>query len=281
MGDYIRRLLIAAIMLLFVSLLFLGGRHSNAQTPSISEKTSEWTWPSEGIISDTFNSRNGTHKGIDIAGDLGNNVFVVEEGEVTRSYYSQSYGNVIFVKHPSGLETVYAHLNKRLVSEKDKVEKGELIGKMGNTGHSSGVHLHFEIHNKEWTITKENAINPLLVLGDVEVGQTVRIAKTKEDGDHAVRQVEEPKKEEKPVSSLKLELLLEEEQNVEKSKKDTNVEAQKEEQAVPEENVFTSIVPYKKTNYNVKSSIHFYEEEEVPIKDNQKKIHQSISRYLN
>lgn len=181
MGDYIRRVLIAAIMLLFISLLFLGGRHSQAQSNSIPERTKEWTWPSDGVITDIFNTRNGNHKGIDIAGELGTDIFVVDDGIVVRSYYSQSYGHAIFVKHANGLETVYAHLNERFVQENDKVLKGELIGKMGNTGHSSGVHLHFEIHEKEWTIHKENAIDPITVFGEMEVGQTVEVLKQVED----------------------------------------------------------------------------------------------------
>lgn len=123
MGDYIRRILIAAIMLLFISLLFLGGKHSQAQSFSLAERTKTWTWPSEGIITDTFNTRNGAHKGIDIAGNLGEDVYAVDEGIVTRSYYSQSYGNVIFVKHKNDLETVYAHLNKRFAKEKQLVKK--------------------------------------------------------------------------------------------------------------------------------------------------------------
>lgn len=135
-------------------------------------------------------------------------MYAVDEGIVTRSYYSQSYGNVIFVKHENDLETVYAHLNKRFVEEKQLVKKGELIGEMGNTGYSSGVHLHFEIHNKEWTVAKENAINPILVLGDVEVGQTVKIAEQEEEIEEVVS---EPIEE--PIHSPMADLVQEEEKN--------------------------------------------------------------------
>ncbi|WP_312098621.1 M23 family metallopeptidase [Niallia sp.] len=252
MGDYIRRILIAAIMLLFISLLFLGGKHSQAESLSLSERTKAWTWPSEGIITDTFNTRNGTHKGIDIAGDLGDHVYAVDEGVVTKSYYSQSYGNVIFVKHENDLETVYAHLNKRLVKEDQLVKKGELIGEMGNTGHSSGVHLHFEIHNKEWTVTKVNAINPILVLGNVQVGQTVKIAE-QEDVEEVVT---EPSAE--SIHSPKLDLLKEEEKKLEQEYIRKNMK--KIELNLEETDSEYTTIPYKKASIYLKSSKYLIED---------------------
>lgn len=254
MGDFIRRLLIAAIMLLFVSLLFLGGKASEAQSPSLSERTKGWTWPSEGMISDTFNTRNGDHKGIDIAGDLGASVYAVDKGLVVKSYYSQSYGNVIFIKHENGLETVYAHLNERLVVEKQKVEMGDIIGKMGNTGRSSGVHLHFEIHEKEWTVTKENAINPILALGDAEVGQTVEAAAkpARQEAAEAKR-----KQAEKDMTTKA--------ENEKKSEAEEKEKATKIEKAKPETLEITveepvhydpelGQVPYKKAIYYIKEN---------------------------
>lgn len=252
MGDYIRRILIAAIMLLFISLLFLGGKHSQAETLSLSERTKTWTWPSEGIITDTFNTRNGTHKGIDIAGNLGDHVYVVDEGVVTKSYYSQSYGNVIFVKHENDLETVYAHLSKRFVNEDQLVKKGELIGKMGNTGHSSGVHLHFEIHNKEWTVTKENAINPILVLGNVQVGQAVKITVQEETEEVTTKPTVEP------IHSPKLDSFQEEEKKLEeeyikRSMKEMEINLEEDESEY-------STIPYKKASIYLKSSKYLMED---------------------
>ncbi|PLR99785.1 peptidoglycan DD-metalloendopeptidase family protein [Bacillus sp. T33-2] len=173
MGDYIKRLLIAGLMALCVSLLFLGGKHSQAQTLGSHEQGPLWIWPSDGIITDTFGTRNGHHKGIDIAGDLGSKIYAVDKGTVTKSYYSGSYGHVIFIKHENNYETVYAHLHKRHVKEGQVVKKGETIGEMGNTGDSSGVHLHFEVHQHKWTFGKENALNPVQVLSPAEIGQYV------------------------------------------------------------------------------------------------------------
>ncbi|TRZ37702.1 M23 family metallopeptidase [Niallia circulans] len=252
MGDFIRRLLIAAIMLLFVSLLFLGGKASEAQSPSLSERTKGWTWPSEGMISDTFNTRNGDHKGIDIAGDLGASVYAVDKGLVVKSYYSQSYGNVIFIKHENGLETVYAHLNERLVVENQNVEMGDMIGKMGNTGRSSGVHLHFEIHENEWTVTKENAINPILALGDADVGQTVEAAAkpARQEAAQAKRKQAQKDMTTKVENEKKSEA-EEKEKEIEKAKSETlEITVEEPVEYDPE----LGQVPYKKAIYYIKEN---------------------------
>jgi LysM repeat protein len=173
MQDYIKRLLIAGLMALCISLLFLGGKHSQAEMLDIPELTSEWIWPADGLVSDLFGTRHGHHKGIDIAADHGAPIHTVDDGVVTKSYYSGSYGHVVFIKHENNLETVYAHLNKRNVQEGQVVKQGDIIGEMGSTGDSSGVHLHFEIHKEKWTYEKDNAVNPLLALGNGEIGQSV------------------------------------------------------------------------------------------------------------
>jgi murein DD-endopeptidase MepM/ murein hydrolase activator NlpD len=173
MQDFIKRLLIAGLMALCISLLFLGGKHSQAEMLDIPELTSDWVWPAEGIITDLYGTRHGHHKGIDIAGVYKTPIHSVDNGIVTKSYYSGSYGHVVFIKHDNNLETVYAHLNKRNVEEGYAVKQGDIIGFMGNTGDSSGTHLHFEIHKEKWTYEKENAIDPILALGEAAVGQSV------------------------------------------------------------------------------------------------------------
>ncbi|NKE04928.1 peptidoglycan DD-metalloendopeptidase family protein [Mesobacillus selenatarsenatis] len=173
MQDYIKRLLIAGIMALCISLLFLGGKHSQAEMLDLTELTSDWVWPADGVITDLYGTRHGHHKGIDIAGEFKTPIHSVDKGIVTKSYFSGSYGHVVFIKHDNNLETVYAHLNKRNVKEGQVVMQGDVIGLMGNTGDSSGVHLHFEIHKDNWTYEKENAIDPVLALGEAAVGQPI------------------------------------------------------------------------------------------------------------
>jgi LysM repeat protein len=173
MRDYIRRLLIAGVMALCVSLLFFGVKRTLANTININELTSNWMWPSDGVITDTYGTRGGQHKGIDIAAPMGSAIYSVDNGIVSKSYYSDTYGNVVFIKHDNQIETVYAHLEERIVQEGTTVQKGDKIGRMGNTGDSSGVHLHFEVHLSEWTFDKANAINPTIAIGEAEGGQAV------------------------------------------------------------------------------------------------------------
>jgi murein DD-endopeptidase MepM/ murein hydrolase activator NlpD len=173
MRDYIKRVFIALIMALCVSLLFLGGKHSEASMKVDKEVRDGWIWPADGIISDTYGTRMGKHKGIDIAGKLNTPVLAVAEGQVVKSYYSNTYGNVVFIKHPSHFVTVYAHLNKRNVFEGQKIKQGAIIGKMGKTGQATGTHLHFETHQEEWRYDKKFAMDPEKILGKADPGETV------------------------------------------------------------------------------------------------------------
>lgn len=144
-----------------------------------------WVKPVNGILTDEFGTRNGKHKGIDIGANEGEKVVAVDDGMVTKSYYSDSYGHVIFVQHPSKIETVYAHLSKRLVTEGEHVKKGQEIGIVGSTGISTGTHLHFEAHVGNWTFSKENAFDPLVAFAeyketDMEVSKQAKVVVVKE-----------------------------------------------------------------------------------------------------
>ncbi|MFS0781339.1 peptidoglycan DD-metalloendopeptidase family protein [Bacillus sp. 1P06AnD] len=180
MLDYGKRLLIVLIVAAFIGMLFIGGTASRAAGIDMPK---DWIWPANGEISDHFGSRDGAHKGVDIAGEYLSPVVAAEAGIVSKSYSSDTYGQVIFIRHTGeAYETVYAHLQNRLVGEGQKIKKGQLIGKMGNTGDSDGVHLHFELHKKQWTFDKKNAVDPLLVLdtGQLE-DQTIAVMKQQEE----------------------------------------------------------------------------------------------------
>lgn len=166
---------IAQVILLSISLFFFEGSSKEAamQNSNLGGETRHWIWPSNGVITDLFGTRRGVHKGIDIAAGAGSPIYAVDDGVVSKSYYSDTYGNVVFIKHKNLFETVYAHLKSRNVAEGVTVEQGDVIGRMGNTGDSSGVHLHFEIHQHEWTYDKRNALDPILAFGSVNVGNTV------------------------------------------------------------------------------------------------------------
>lgn len=97
-------------------------------------------------ITSNFGKRWGrNHNGVDIKAYLGDTVYAAFTGKVRVSRYNQGgYGNFIVIRHYNGLETVYGHLSKQLVEVNAYVKAGQPIGLAGNTGRSTGTHLHFE-----------------------------------------------------------------------------------------------------------------------------------------
>lgn len=164
--DYIKRFMIVAVIALFIGFLFIGSKSAFANTVVDDELINSLIWPTEGIISDTYGTRMGNHFGIDIAAPQGTPIVSIDNGVINKSYYSDTYGNVIFIEHESGLEAVYAHLHERYVREGDIVNEGTVIGTVGNTGRSTGDHLHFEVHVGNWNMEKSNSIDPMLILLD-------------------------------------------------------------------------------------------------------------------
>lgn len=119
-----------------------------------------------GRVTSTYGPRWGEfHKGIDIgrSGEAAPAVVASADGIVNRSYYSASYGNVVFLTHYFNgkvYTTVYAHLQNREVVEGQEVKQGQRLGIMGTTGHSTGIHTHFEFHEGPWLPGHPNAVNP-------------------------------------------------------------------------------------------------------------------------
>lgn len=98
------------------------------------------------------------HNGLDLKVNIGDTIVAAFDGKVrVVKYERRGYGNYIVVRHDNGLETVYGHLSKQLVEPNQLVKAGELIGLGGNTGRSTGSHLHFE------TRFLGIAINPALM----------------------------------------------------------------------------------------------------------------------
>lgn len=138
-----------------------GGSDQVSDTPASS---SGFIKPAAGRFSSGFGGRSGgQHYGLDIAAKGTVSVVAAASGTVTNSSYSTSYGNVVFITHNINgqtYQTVYAHLSTRSVSTGQRVEQGQFLGYMGNTGQSDGQHLHFEIHKGLWNGAKSNAVNP-------------------------------------------------------------------------------------------------------------------------
>lgn len=104
--------------------------------------------PTSGVVTSRFGSRWGsTHKGLDIGAPKGTPIKAAAAGTVTVAQYGYSggYGNYVILSHGNGVQTVYAHCNTLNVTVGQKVSQGELIATVGNTGRSTGNHLHLEI----------------------------------------------------------------------------------------------------------------------------------------
>ncbi|MFN3631781.1 MULTISPECIES: M23 family metallopeptidase [Exiguobacterium] len=128
--------------------------------------------PAEGRLSQGFGSASGQfgytfHNGLDIAAKTGTPVYAAEAGKVTKVSSSGPYGNHIQIEHNVDGQkwtTVYAHLHKVDVKTGQSVRQGEPIGQIGNTGNSSGPHLHFEIHKGDYNFSASsagNAVDPM------------------------------------------------------------------------------------------------------------------------
>jgi murein DD-endopeptidase MepM/ murein hydrolase activator NlpD len=104
-----------------------------------------FAWPTQGYLSQRFW---GGHPAIDIANRTGTPILAADAGYVLMAGRDTwGYGNQVLIDHGNGYLTRYAHLDKILVTAGDSVKKNQKIGTMGNTGRSTGPHLHFEVIN--------------------------------------------------------------------------------------------------------------------------------------
>ncbi len=110
-------------------------------------------------ITSAYGARWGaTHDGIDLGASTGTPVYAMSTGTVIGSFYDSSFGNKLEIKYWDGSISWYGHLSKRIVRKGEKVRPGELVGLVGNTGHSFGSHLHFEMQK---TTAKDVPVDPL------------------------------------------------------------------------------------------------------------------------
>ncbi len=103
------------------------------------------------------------HSGIDINGYEGQKVYAMFQGEITEKYYSETYGNVLVYEgefYNQKIKVFMAHLDKSMVNIGDIIHKGDFIAIVGNTGNSTGTHLHLS------TYINEKLFNPLYILSD-------------------------------------------------------------------------------------------------------------------
>ncbi|MBI9030930.1 peptidoglycan DD-metalloendopeptidase family protein [bacterium] len=144
-------------------------------SPNAGEATSfpqEWKdaflLPVSGRLSSPFGMRGGRlHKGVDITAPPGTEIKVAFSGTVTYTGFLRDYGNVIIVEHGKEVVTVYAHNEINLVKKSDKVNKGDVIARLGSTGKSSGPHLHFEIR------VANKPIDPAKIISEINLLQKI------------------------------------------------------------------------------------------------------------
>ncbi|MES2906306.1 MAG: M23 family metallopeptidase [Pseudomonadota bacterium] len=104
---------------------------------------------------DPFTGRPALHAGIDFGGDTGDLIYATANGVVTKAGRLGGYGNLVEVSHSNGIATRYGHMSAILVTVGQKIKSGDVVGKMGSTGRSTGSHLHYE------TRIDNNAVNPM------------------------------------------------------------------------------------------------------------------------
>ena len=115
--------------------------------------------PVGGVITSRFGARSrGTHTGLDIATSTGTPIVAAAGGTVTYSGYRGSYGNLLVISHGNGVTTYYAHCSKLYVSAGVTVAQGQQIAAIGNTGNSTGPHLHLEVRLNGVALNPQNYV---------------------------------------------------------------------------------------------------------------------------
>jgi hypothetical protein len=133
-------------------------------------------WPVRGRVNSEFGKRASPwtrelefHSGMDIAADRGTPVRAPAAGTIHHAGGGGDYGLMVMIDHDNGVRTLYGHLSKILVQRGQRVDRGGVVGLTGNTGRSSGPHLHYEVY------VKGQAVNPRAYLWD-EVGGPSAVA---------------------------------------------------------------------------------------------------------
>lgn len=113
-----------------------------------------FVWPLQGRITSAYGKRgNDFHHGLDIGGKIGDPIRAAQGGVIRLAgYKNRVYGNAVEIRHDNGLVTVYAHNSKNLVKEGERVAAGQKIAEVGNTGRTTGPHLHFEVRVNDKTV---------------------------------------------------------------------------------------------------------------------------------
>lgn len=111
----------------------------------ISNKDLRQTASGYGVRIDPIYRTPRFHSGMDFSAKIGTDIYATGDGKVTMAGWKQGYGNCVMIDHGYGYQTLYGHMSKFKVRIGQKVKRGEVIGAVGNTGKSTGPHLHYEV----------------------------------------------------------------------------------------------------------------------------------------
>ena len=111
----------------------------------ISNKDLRQTASGYGVRIDPIYRTPRFHSGMDFSAKIGTDIYATGDGKVTMAGWKQGYGNCVMIDHGYGYQTLYGHMSKFKVRVGQKVKRGEVIGAVGNTGKSTGPHLHYEV----------------------------------------------------------------------------------------------------------------------------------------
>jgi murein DD-endopeptidase MepM/ murein hydrolase activator NlpD len=126
-----------------------------AAVPSL-KPVANYTYTSGyGLRYDPFSGSAAMHRGVDLAGAVGEPIRAAANGVIVKAGWVSGYGNYVEIDHGSGISTRYGHMSRFAVRSGDRVGRGEQIGAMGSTGRSTGSHLHYEVH------IDGEAVNPM------------------------------------------------------------------------------------------------------------------------
>ena len=129
-----------------------------AATPSIRPARGGWITSRFGYRRSPFTEKKEFHAGLDIANRIGTKIVATANGKVSYAKKKKFIGKIVVIDHGHGIITKYGHLNKILVKKGDKVKRGDKIALMGNTGRSTGPHIHYEIKINGVSVNPEKYI---------------------------------------------------------------------------------------------------------------------------
>lgn len=132
---------------------------ARAESPVSRSVSDRFVWPTAGSLTSGFGYRWGReHSGIDLANDIGTQIRAARAGRVVYAGWYSGYGYSVVIEHDQGYSTLYGHLSDYVVQKEQYVKGGQVIAYMGNSGNSTGPHLHFEVRKEGVPINPYNVL---------------------------------------------------------------------------------------------------------------------------